>query len=59
MAEWQNGSEITAAAAPFVLEEDLCHHEQIIDKGCPAEFSWEEPARNKEAYLRQGNCPAV
>ena len=58
-AEWRNGREVAAAAEPFVSKEDLGHIERIIDHGCPAEFSWEEPAWNKEAYLRQGNCPTV
>ena len=58
-AEWRDTDAVTEAARQVVLPEDCDHIHRILTKGCPARFNWEEPPRNKEAYLRQGNCPTV
>ena len=60
-AERNEDNCVGAVAAPYVSEEDLEHIRRILDpsQGCPAEFNWEEPAENKEAFIRQGNHPSV
>ena len=40
-------------------EVDLDPMRRILDHGCPAEFNWEEPAENKEVFIRRGNNPSV
>ena len=58
--EWRNTEECVAAAeASGVDQEDCDAIRRILNEGCPAEFSWEESAENKESFIRQGNSPAV
>ncbi|KAL7525949.1 hypothetical protein ACHAWF_001576 [Thalassiosira exigua] len=56
---WCNAPEILAAAAPHVEASTLEHMRRILTKGCPAKFNWEEPAKNKQAFLERGNNPSV
>ncbi|KAL7517695.1 hypothetical protein ACHAWF_000146, partial [Thalassiosira exigua] len=56
---WCNAPEILAAAAPHVEASTLEHIRRILTKGCPVKFNWEEPAKNKQAFLEQGNNPFV
>ena len=32
---------------------------RILTFGCPAEFNWEEPVKNKEIFLRPGNHKTI
>ena len=37
----------------------LEHIRRALTHGCPAEFNWEEPGENKEAFICRGNAPDV
>ena len=58
-AEWRDADKVVRASHPCVSPEDCEHIHRILTKDCPLEFSWEESAENKEAYLCQGNCRSV
>ena len=58
-AEWSDADKVVRELRPYVSPEDCEHIHSILAKGFPLKFSWEEPAENKEAYLRQKNCPSV
>ena len=58
-ASWRNVKEVLNSCRAHVSEQDLEDIERILTKGCPAEFNWEEPAENKEAFIRRGNNPTV
>ena len=58
-AEWRDVDKVVSAARPYISAEDCEHIYRILTKGCPLQFHWEETAENKEAYIRQGNCPSV
>ena len=58
-AEWRDANEILSTLPEGVSEDDREHIRRIIERGCPAEFNWEEPADNKETFIRRGNNPTV
>ena len=56
---WHQPYKILDAARPFVSPTILISTERIITRECPSCFHWEEPAWNKEAFLRRDNNPSV
>ena len=58
-AKWRDVEAIRGAVRWLALEVDLDHMRRILDHRCPAEFNWEEPAENKEAFIRRGNTPSA
>ena len=46
---------ILEAAQPHVSVDTLGHMDRILVRGAPAHFNWEEPAKNKAAFIRRGN----
>ena len=58
-AESRNVKQVPQACKPHSTPEDLEHIRWALTRGCPAEFNWEEPAENKEAFIRRGNAPDV
>ena len=59
LAKWPDKDRILAAARPVVSDEDYEHMNRILTFGCPAEFNWEEPTKNKEIFLRCGNHKTI
>ena len=59
LAKWRDTEAIIAAVQGLISDEDVAHMRRILDVGCPAKFNWEEPAENKEAFIRRGNNPSV
>jgi len=59
LAKWRDKDRILAAARPVVSDDDYEHMNRILTFGCPAEFNWEEPAENKETFLRRGNHKTI
>ena len=58
-AEWRNVKQVLLACEPHSTREDLKHIRRALTRGCPAEFNLEEPAANKESFIRRGNAPDV
>jgi len=47
------------AVYPCVSQTDFEHIKRILRIGCPATSHWEEPADNKELFIRRGNNPSL
>jgi hypothetical protein len=58
-AKWRDIESIIGSRTGLVSSTDLNHIHRIIDSGCPAEFNWEEPVKNKEVFICRGNNPSV
>lgn len=52
-AKWRDADEIVSHVEGLVSTSDLVHMQRILTVGCPAEFNWEEPAANKEVFVRR------
>ena len=57
--EWRDVDAVLAAIEPHCTPEDSQHIARILRRGCPHDFNWEEDAKNKETFIRQGNAPSV
>ena len=58
-AEWRDVCDISAELGIKVSGSDREHICQIMTRGFPAEFNWEELIENKERLIRRNNNPLV
>ena len=58
-AKWHDVEDIIGAVKGLVFDTDLDHMHIVLYSGCPTNFNWEEPAKNKEVFIRRGSNPSV